>query len=54
MFGEPNRELEEGDPFFEKLLLWVDANHDGISQAGELEPFSKYYVALSLGVRRRW
>jgi hypothetical protein len=30
--------FRQGHPLFDKLLLWTDSNHDGISQPEELEP----------------
>jgi hypothetical protein len=40
---------DNGGAFFQKLLLWTDRNHDGVSQPDELEPFSKYFDAVGLG-----
>ena len=32
--------IDKSDSIWNALLLWVDRNHDGISQAGELTPIS--------------
>ena len=32
----PDGRLDASDPIFERLLLWRDLNHNGISEAGEL------------------
>ena len=34
----------EGGSAFERLRLWIDANHDGVSDAGELHPLSEIGV----------
>lgn len=34
--GNQNGYLDRGDKDFERMLLWRDANHDGVSQASEL------------------
>jgi hypothetical protein len=41
VFDEPenggNGFIDPGDAIYNKLLLWIDANHDGISQSSELK-----------------
>ncbi len=34
--GNHNGFIDPGDQGYSQLLLWVDANHDGFSQANEL------------------
>lgn len=41
--------VSEGNPLYEKLLLWEDENHDGISQPDEIHQFSDHYVGISGG-----
>ncbi|MDX2044285.1 MAG: hypothetical protein SF097_23960 [Acidobacteriota bacterium] len=37
MFDDNNdRWIDTGDAIYSRLLLWVDSNHDGVSQRGEL------------------
>jgi hypothetical protein len=40
--------ISSDDPIYAKLLLWTDANHDGMSEAGELQPFSRLFSDISL------
>jgi hypothetical protein len=40
--------LEEGHPLYDKLVLWTDRNHNGISETDELEPFKNLYSTLDL------
>src|ERR1051326_5167062 len=44
---------ERNAPIWKSLLLWVDQNHDGISQPGELMPISKSQVT-SILLSHRW
>jgi hypothetical protein len=32
--------IDENDPVWSRLLLWTDRNHDGVSQADELQPIA--------------
>jgi hypothetical protein len=34
--GNGNGVIDPGDQVFSKLLVWIDSNHDGISQPEEL------------------
>jgi hypothetical protein len=47
--GFPTGLLSEGHPLFERLLLWDDSNHNGLSEAGEVEKFSDHYVGFAMG-----
>jgi hypothetical protein len=40
------------NPFFSRLLLWVDRNHNGFSEASELQPASDYMGSIGLGYTR--
>jgi len=33
--------IDANDPVWSQLLLWIDANHDGVSQPDELQPISE-------------
>ena len=54
-FAALNREagyvglIREGVPLYEKLLLWEDENHNGISEAWELHKLSDHYVGVDGG-----
>jgi hypothetical protein len=39
----------EGHPLYDKLLLWEDSNHNGLSEASELSKFSEHYIAIDGG-----
>lgn len=39
----------EGHPLYDKLLLWEDSNHNGLSESHELHKFADYYIALDGG-----
>ena len=47
-WGNPGL-ISERQPLYEKLLLWEDANHDGISQPEEIHKFSDHYVGIGGG-----
>ena len=42
-------ELYAGVDLFDRLLLWEDRNHDGVSQSGELQPARNVISELGLG-----
>lgn len=37
------------DPLYERLLLWTDRNHNGISEVAELQPVSDVFSDVGLG-----
>jgi hypothetical protein len=41
--------VEAGDPLYEKLLLWTDRNHNGISEADELRQAKEVITAIGTG-----
>ncbi len=41
--------VSSDDPLFARLLLWNDANHNGISEASELRPASERVSDIGLG-----
>lgn len=43
-------EVNESNPLFSRLLLWVDGNRDGVSQSHELSPASSVLQAVGLGM----
>ena len=43
--GNNNGIIDPQDQIWPKLRVWIDANHDGVSQAGEL------HTLLSLGIK---
>jgi hypothetical protein len=38
-----------GDPLWDKLLLWEDANHNGVSESYELQPLGTTLSEIALG-----
>ncbi|HKF23135.1 MAG TPA: hypothetical protein VKE93_16290 [Candidatus Angelobacter sp.] len=47
--GNGDGVIDERDAVFSKLLLWIDENHDGISQPSELHKLSEFGIhSLSL------
>jgi hypothetical protein len=46
--------IRNTDPIFSQLLLWTDRNHDGVSQPGELQPFSTLYSEIHTGYFDHW
>ena len=52
--------LDAADPAWAKLLLWTDADHDGVSAATELQPIARSSVIaletayLRVGRKDRW
>jgi len=41
--------IDATSPFWATLLLWTDANHDGISQPAELQPVGNVLTKIGLG-----
>jgi hypothetical protein len=41
--------ISSDDLAFDKLLLWTDRNHNGISERRELEPLKKRFASITLG-----
>lgn len=50
--GVVRGEVTLGDPLYDKLLLWVDRNHDGVSQPSELQKFSEKFSTIGLSAKR--
>lgn len=48
-----NRMIDEFDPIWPRLLLWVDRNHDGISQPSELSSLKDSGIT-ALGLDYHW
>jgi hypothetical protein len=46
--GNGDSVLDAGDSIFSSLLLWFDANHDGVSQPGELTALAQRVEAIGL------
>ena len=36
--GNGNGRLDSGDSIFDRVVIWIDGNHDGVSQIQELKP----------------
>jgi hypothetical protein len=50
--GNGNGSIDPGDAVWPKLLVWVDYNHDGISQPEELKHLADYHIsAIELNYR---
>lgn len=47
--GIPVTMIAEGEPLYERLLLWEDANHNGISEARELQPAANLFKGVGTG-----
>jgi hypothetical protein len=41
--------VRDDDLLFERILLWVDANHNGLSEAGELRLAKERFTQVGLG-----
>ena len=53
--GPPAGSLHAGHALYEQLLLWVDRNHDGASDPGELRNARETFTAIGMGyVPLRW
>jgi hypothetical protein len=52
--SDGDKQITPSDAKFESLRLWIDANHDGTSQANELRPLSDFGIlAISLDYKRK-
>jgi hypothetical protein len=45
-------QLNTDHSLFARILLWRDANHNGVSEPGELRPASEELAAIGLGYQR--
>jgi hypothetical protein len=45
--------IDQKDPVWSRLLLWTDRSHDGVSQAGELQPIATSPVT-SIDLDHHW
>lgn len=51
--GNGDGVIDSHDAVFPRLLLWIDANHNGISEPAELHPFSEFGItSISLDYRQ--
>ncbi len=44
--------IQDGHDLYDRLLLWVDRNHDGRSDRSELTPAREAFTAIGLGYQR--
>jgi hypothetical protein len=44
--------VDDDDPIFSKLKIWVDSNHNGLSEADELLPFGRYFSSIAQAYER--
>lgn len=47
--GQERGTVSSDDPLFARLLLWTDANHNGVSELSELRPVSELLTDIGLG-----
>jgi hypothetical protein len=53
--AEKSGKIHDGDNLYDRLLLWVDRNHDGRSERSELTSVRERYTAIGLGYEGvRW
>jgi hypothetical protein len=53
--GNGDGKIDASDAIYPKLLLWIDSNHDGISQAGELHSLPELGIAaIYLNYQLSW
>lgn len=50
--GERRPMLDSSNPLFSRLSLWTDANHNGMSEPGELRPVGQVLSGIGLGYGR--
>jgi len=48
----PSGAVSQGHPLYERILLWVDRNHDGVSEPGELRFAKEVLTAIGMGFVR--
>jgi hypothetical protein len=47
--GIVRHSVSADDPLFDRLLLWTDTNHNGISELSELRPLGELFAEIGLG-----
>lgn len=47
--GSTRGSISEDDPLFARLLLWIDTNHNGVSERAELQAASDLFSDVGLG-----